>query len=575
MTAPPSPGHLRVLLVGRGSTVELPRWCSATHVPHLEGMEQACAARGFDLCVLPEHTTVPEVARLAQDPDLPAIAVWTTTRSPDREAALLTAGSQGSLNASDADSLACDLLHIASQLATHQRHRARLAHAERALDITLAQRPEAEIDLVTQLPLRASFTAELRRTHHEFPDAAVVCIDLRNFRAINDALGHTAGDELLRLTADRLSAFRPEGSFLARIGSNEFALLLPEPPDDAGLRAVVGALLAQLQAQAHLPGKHVYPTLSVGIARADRGSRRNDLLHDAQAALSESKRHPLDEVVLYTPAHRTGPLSEVSLASELRDAIAANCFALEYQPILCLQTFTIEGFEALLRWNHPQRGTLSPDAFVSFAERSGLIREIGGWVLETAVRDAAQWRLTYPDLANADVNVNLSAYQLPDPTLYDRILHELHLRALPATALHLELTETASMRRIEPYIALLDRLRAAGVGLNLDDFGMGYATLEHLVRLPATALKIDRSFLRAAQPVQRGREVIEAIAQLGRRLGLRVVAEGIETEEQLRYLRAIGLTTGQGYLFSRPVPVASFPSLLHRLHEARRTLASN
>jgi diguanylate cyclase (GGDEF)-like protein len=556
----PDPLHLVVVQDDPRVAVGLPVWCHVAQVADLSKLAEHCAAHLIDLCLLPASVSTDEVTRLSHDPELPPVAVLGDQSSPAREAALLAAGSYGTVSATDPERRESELLRISHQLGLRQTHRARLAHAERALDVLLGHKPEAAVDLITRLPLRTRFTAELVRSPSE---AAVLCFDLRGFQAINDALGHHAGDALLRVIALRLEACRPVGSFLARIGCDEFGLLLPTSPGGASLRTLTDGILRRLTGPTELAHQRIYPRFSVGIASGHDGA--GDLLHAAQAALSQAKRHEADAVVLYSPTHSDSSRSQVQLESELRQALDAGEFTLHYQPIVHLETGTVRSFEALLRWNHPTRGLLAPGTFIAFAERSGLIREIGAWVLKTAVRDAVTWRSRHPELARAAVNVNLSAFELPDPDLFDRVAHVLATEGLPPEALRFELTETAAMSRIEPYLGLLERLRAHGVALQLDDFGMGYATLEHLLRLPISVLKVDRSFLVGTGSQQRSREVMEAIAHLGRRLGLRVVAEGIETEAQLQYLRRIGIGHGQGYWFCRPVPLSAFGALIERL----------
>ena len=430
-------------------------------------------------------------------------------------------------------------------------------------DVTDRRRMQDELahqafhDGLTGLANRALFddrvTHALARTGRTGVDPTVLSLDLDGFKAVNDSLGHPAGDELLRQVAARLlDQVRPADT-VARLGGDEFAVLLEPGPGDtaADHRAVADRLLAALTPPFTVAGRTVRVGVSIGLATADPddGACTGFLLRDADTALYRAKAAGKARVVVFEPGMRAELLLHTQLAADLPGALAAGQLRVVYQPVVDLGTGVLESFEALLRWEHPTLGSVSPAVFVPIAEEDGSIVDIGRWVLEQATTTAAAWR-SGPEPSSVTIAVNLSVRQLEAPGLVDEVADVLARSGLAPEALCLELTETALVDDTDHAARTLGRLRELGVRIAVDDFGTGYSSLTHLRRFPIDVLKIDRSFVGGLHPGATATPIVEGLLELARVMGLDVVAEGVESQHQRDHLTAEGCRYAQGWLFS-------------------------
>ena len=389
----------------------------------------------------------------------------------------------------------------------------------------------------------------LSRARRDRQPVTALFLDLDGFKEINDTLGHAAGDQLLRAVAGRLSATIRESDTLARLGGDEFVVLV----DGAGPELVAQRLLDVLRPAFVLEGRERTPltvTASIGIATASERHTAGDLLRDADVALYQAKAAGKDRSVVFAPAMQAAVRDRLELEMDLRTAVDAHQLRLAYQPIFDLADGRITGVEALLRWDHPERGTIQPDGFVPLLEDTGLIVEVGSWVLEEACRQVAVWRALGHDL---DVAVNVSPRQLESDRLVDDVRRALALADLAPAALVVEITESTIMRDTEGGVRRLAALKALGVRLAVDDFGTGYSSLAHLRRFPVDSLKIDRSFISALADSPEAAALVHTLVDLGKALGLVTLAEGIEDDEQHAFLRDEACDRGQGFLVSRPL----------------------
>ena len=414
---------------------------------------------------------------------------------------------------------------------------------------------EALHDDLTGLPNRALFSDRLqqalnhqkRRSDRQF---AVLFTDLDRFKTVNDSLGHAAGDTLLRLVAQRLEGTLRPTDTIARLGGDEFAILLEDVGTINSARLAAERVVSVLSTPLTVEGYEVFVGASVGIAHSTTGYTSSaEILRDADAALYDAKRRGGGCHQLFEPALHQQASERLALEADLRRSLERRELALHFQPIVTLKTGLVHGFEALVRWDHPRRGRVMPDSFIPLAEETGLIVPIGAWVLMDACRQAQSWT-DHPD---ATISVNISPRQLRDPGFVGLVHAVLAKTGLPAARLVIELTENALMHDPDAAQGMLTELRAMGVGIDIDDFGTGWSSLDHLRRYPVTRLKIDRSFVAGLGTDPNDLEIIRAIVGLARNLGIGVVAEGIETTEQLSSLRMLRCELGQGYLFGRPM----------------------
>jgi len=413
-------------------------------------------------------------------------------------------------------------------------------------------------DSLTGLPNRAMFTellkAEIesssRRNDHMF---AVLFLDLDRFKNINDSLGHTHGDLLLVAFAERLERTLRPVDTLARFGGDEFAILLSGMTDATDAVRVAQRIQDELSQPFVLDKNSAFATASIGIAFSSSGyDRADDILRDADIAMYRAKENGKARYEVFDHGMHARAVLRLQLESDLRQAIENKEFCVYYQPIVCLQTGRLAGFEALVRWNHPRRGLVSPADFIPVAEETGLIVPIGQWVLNEACAHVRQWQLDSPSHRNLSLSVNLSARQVAQPDLLERIKEALETSKLNPHCLKLEITESVVMENAEAAALMFKQLRSLGVQLSIDDFGTGYSSLSYLHRFPLNYLKIDRSFVMRLT-TDNDNAIVRTISTLAHNLGMEVIAEGIETEEQYQQLKKLGCEYGQGYLFSRPV----------------------
>jgi diguanylate cyclase (GGDEF)-like protein len=413
-------------------------------------------------------------------------------------------------------------------------------------------------DSLTGLPNRAMFTellkAEMesskRRNDHLF---AVLFLDLDRFKNINDSLGHTHGDLLLVAFAERLErALRPVDT-LARFGGDEFAILLSGMHDATDAVRVAQRISEELSQPFVLDKNSAFATASIGIALSSSGyDRPEDILRDADTAMYRAKENGKARYEVFDHAMHARAVSRLQLESDLRQAVEQKEFCVYYQPIVSLETGRLAGFEALVRWNHPRRGLVSPADFIPVAEETGLIVPIGGWVLQEACKHVRKCQLAFPSHRSLSLSVNLSARQVAQADLLDRIKEALAISNLSPHHLKLEITESVVMENAEAAALMFKQLRSLGVQLSIDDFGTGYSSLSYLHRFPLNYLKIDRSFV-SRLTTDNDNAIVRTISTLARNLGMEVIAEGIETEEQYQQLKMLGCEYGQGFLFSHPV----------------------
>ncbi|QLC72945.1 EAL domain-containing protein [Pseudomonas sp. LPB0260] len=425
---------------------------------------------------------------------------------------------------------------------------------------------QAAHDPLTALPNRALLQERLgqaiRRSRRAGGRFAVMFLDLDRFKAVNDSLGHAAGDELLKTVAERLGACVREGDTVARISGDEFVLLIENIGDDnTVLDAVANRVAGQLRTPFLLAGQELLVTGSIGVSLyPEHGEEAELLLLNADVAMYSSKANGRNSIHAYQAEMNVGSVARLELNRDLHFALERGQLVLHYQPLVRLATGQIFGVEALLRWQHPSRGLLGPDEFIPLAEENGLILPIGEWVIQAACAQAIAWH--QQGLPLLKMAVNLSALQFQQAELAQRVGATLEASGFPAELLELELTETQLMRNVDLAIAATQALRELGVGLAVDDFGTGYCSLIYLQRFPVSKLKLDRSFVQDALSKPRSAAIARSVISLGRSLGLEVLAEGIETPEQLVFLRAHGCDYGQGYLFSRPLAAAQIARLI-------------
>ena len=421
----------------------------------------------------------------------------------------------------------------------------------------------AHYDALTGLPNRVlcfdRLKVALSATRAEAHRVALLYIDLDGFKQVNDRLGHFTGDVFLRLVADRLRAVVPSVHTVARLGGDEFAVIQISTAHD--VRQESAGLAAQIVEALSLPyviaTHHVITGATVGIAVASKDENDPDaLIRDADLALYQAKSNERGSVQFFEPAMSIRAKQRHTLEADLHRALEAGEFELYYQPQIELASNKVCGFEALLRWNHPARGLVGPFEFIQVAEEIGLIVPIGEWVLRQACMQAARWP------GSIKMAVNLSPVQFKHKGLFQTVLSALSFSGLPPERLELEITESVILLDSEANLALLHQVRMLGVQVSLDDFGTGYSSLSYLRSFPFTKIKIDRSFVRDLDVNPGCLAIVRAVARLACDLGMKTIAEGIETRGQLEQLQSAGCDEGQGFLFSRPVPSREATSLL-------------
>jgi diguanylate cyclase (GGDEF)-like protein/PAS domain S-box-containing protein len=441
-------------------------------------------------------------------------------------------------------------------------------------DITDRKRAEERLmhdafhDALTGLPNRALFIDHLklsiartqRTTNQMF---AVLFLDLDRFKIINDSLGHMIGDQLLVGIARRLETCLRPGDTVARVGGDEFTILLEDLLDEAEAVTVAERVQKELCVPFMLSGREVFTTVSIGIAASSIGYENpEDILRDADTAMYRAKSLGKARHEVFDKAMHAVAMNLLHLETDLRRALDRQEFFIQYQPLVALDDFRLRGFEALVRWQHPERGLISPMDFIPVAEDTGQILAIGQWALHEACRQMRRWQKRYPSDPPLSISVNLSGRQFTQPNLIEQVRDILADTKLDPRSLKLEITESVVMENIDTATEMLRQLRALGVQLSIDDFGTGYSSLSYLHRFPIDTLKIDRSFVMQMVDNNENIEIVRTIVMLAQNLGMDVVAEGVETKEQLALLRKLGCENGQGYFFSRPVSVGGAEKII-------------
>jgi diguanylate cyclase (GGDEF)-like protein len=433
-------------------------------------------------------------------------------------------------------------------------------------DITGRRRAEAQIahlahhDALTNLPNRTLFRKRLEEAlarARRGEGFALLCLDLDRFKEVNDTLGHPVGDALLRAVTKRLQAHVRETDTVARLGGDEFAIVQVSADQPRDAAAFAQRLVEAIGRPYEVEGHHIVVGASVGIALGPGdGANPDELLKNADLALYRAKADGRAAWRLFLREMDARVQARRLLEMDLRRALAGSELELHYQPLVHLRLRRPTGLEALIRWRHPERGLVPPADFIPLAEEIGLIVPIGEWIMQRACTEAATW------LGAPKVAVNVSAAQFRrGSALVETVAHALRASGLPPARLEIEITETAMLHDTEETFAALHRIRQMGVSIALDDFGTGFSSLSYLRRFPFNRVKIDRSFVEDLRRND-GAALVRAVVGLCRDLGMAITAEGVETEEQLKWLAAEGVTDAQGYLFSQPVPAAMVPTVL-------------
>ena len=440
-------------------------------------------------------------------------------------------------------------------------------------DVTQKRTAETELaiqtfrDRLTSLPNRTLFmerlTQAILRTERRKLATAVLFIDLDRFKVVNDSLGHDAGDHLLMYLAKRLrGCLRPEDT-VARLGGDEFVVLFEDLASvNDGLR-VAERISESMKMPFPVNGQDIFTTCSMGLALCSLADTPpSELIRDAEVAMYRAKAKGEGSIEIFDPSMNAQALARFQMESELRRALERNEFVLFYQPLISLRTGLIEGWEALVRWQHPERGMVPPLNFISLAEETGLIVPIGKWVLEEAMRQASIWHDRFPSDPPRLMNVNISGRQFQQKELVTTVTEALDASHFQPACLKLEITESVMMKDPLASLEAMKVFRGLDIHLVIDDFGTGYSSLSYLKRFPVDTLKVDKSFVDGLGKDAESTAIVGAVISLAKSLGMRVTAEGIETGEQLDHLRLLNCDQGQGYLFSKPLPAAQAEELL-------------
>ncbi len=441
-------------------------------------------------------------------------------------------------------------------------------------DITQRKQVEEQLihdalhDALTDLPNRTLFMKRVelavqKAKHCKDYLFAVLFIDLDRFKLINDSLGHTVGDRLLVAIADILKQCLRPTDTIARLGGDEFTILLDGLKDISDATSIASRLQAKLKSPFQIESHTVFTSASIGIVPSSTGyEQAADLLRDVDLAMYRAKEQGKARYAIFDSVMYEQTLERLKLESDLRLALERQEFCLHYQPIISLQTGKLTGFEALVRWQHPQQGFISPTKFIPIAEDTGLIVLLGEWVLREACRQMHAWQTEFPNLAALNISVNLAGLQIREPFLINQITRILAETGLSGSSLKLEITESMLMENVQETIDTLLQIRAMNIQLSIDDFGTGYSSLSYLHRFPVNTLKIDRSFVSRINSNNENFEIVGAIITLAHALGMDVTAEGVETANQFTQLRKLRCESAQGYFFSKPLNCASVAAML-------------
>ena len=430
---------------------------------------------------------------------------------------------------------------------------------------------QANFDELTGLPNRSLMEGRLTQLMataiRSNTKVAVLFLDLDNFKEVNDTLGHDVGDLLLKECASRITHCLREEDVVSRFGGDEFIILVGNIDDNSGLDAVIDKLLNVISAPYTLQRKVVHTSVSIGVSMfPDDAMAVSDLVKNADQAMYSAKSQGKNNCQFYSEDMQSMALKRLSIKTDLRAAIEEGQFYLEYQPIHDLTSERCQKVEALIRWMHPKKGLIRPDEFIPIAEESGVIIDISNWVFNEVVNDAKRWRNKFDSELQISINTSPSHYFSSQPNIMDW-LNVLLDKGLAANAIVLEITENLLMDANNTVSKKLFQFRQAGVAIALDDFGTGYSSISYLKKFPTDIIKIDRSFVHSMTEVSNDKVLCEAIIVMAKKLGIKVVAEGIETKEQLLILKSMGCDYGQGYLFSKPLSKANFESYLERYNK--------
>ena len=435
-------------------------------------------------------------------------------------------------------------------------------------DLEERLRREAQFDALTALPNRGYATDLLRRAiarskRNKEQLFAVLFLDCDRFKVVNDSLGHHAGDALLRLVAGRLNACVRPGDVVARLGGDEFVVILEGVHDELEAISVVERIQHSLTQPFYVDGRELFMSVSVGIAMNQEGiDRPEDYLRDADLAMYRAKTRGRARHEIFRPDMRTGAVLQMSLENDLRHAMQREELRVQYQPIWSLISGRITGFEALVRWNHPQHGPMPPNDFIPIAEATGLILPLGEWVMRKAAETLVRWNTTIAADAPVWMSVNVAARQLTHPGLVESVQRILDETRVGADRFKLEITESMIMADAVTAVEVLEQLKALGIHLLMDDFGTGHASLSYLHRLPISTIKIDRYFVGRIDSNSECLEIVRTILNLSRGLNMDVVAEGVENVAQREVLQSLGCEFVQGYLLSVPLDAEDAERLL-------------
>lgn len=444
-------------------------------------------------------------------------------------------------------------------------------------DITDRKRAEEQLmhdalhDSLTGLPNRALFMDRLnlafqRAKRHFDTRFAVLYLDFDRFKLINDTLGHICGDQLLIKVSRRIEEALRASDTIARLGGDEFALLIEDVKNDAEAVDVVARIQQELTNPFDINGHEIFITTSIGIAYWSRDYDDPELLlRDADTALYQAKRNGRARHEIFNPTMRERASRLLQLETDLRRAVERSEFCLHYQPVVDLINFRLRGFEALVRWNHPTYGLIQPGEFIPLAEETNLILQLGEWVLIEACRQLHEWQTRFEKCADLWVSVNVSGKQFMQANFVAQVKSALRATSVAPNCLKLEITESAMMENVDFAVKTLKQIKEFGVKLSVDDFGTGYSSLSYLHRLPLDSLKIDRSFVKNLNEGDENMEIVKTIIMLAQALKLNVVAEGIETFDQIFHLQTLSCGLGQGYYFAKPLDAKTFEGLLGEL----------
>ncbi len=463
--------------------------------------------------------------------------------------------------------LAEELDHVYSNLEQRVADRTAILRRTQA-ELVQLTRTDALTGLANRTLLNERIREAMEASADDGKAPAVLVLDLDSFKAINDILGHSAGDAVLVEIASRLRSAVRSTDTVARLGGDEFAIVITEATEEEILH-IAHRISERLQDSVHVGTETVWAMASIGVCIGTPGYLAGALMRDADIAMYQAKARGRNNVQLFHPDMLHAVRERSRITAELRNAVTGRELALRYQPVVELASGRVTGLEALLRWHHPRRGMIMPDSFIPIAEETGLILELGRWVLHEGIAQVRRWNDTAPDLTDFRLHLNLSAAELLRGDLLEDIKDTLGRHRVDPCRLVLEITETVLMSRGTAEEQVLGRLRELGVGLQIDDFGTGYSSISYLRFLPADTVKVDHSLIQDMGTDPQQQEFVAAILQLISAAGLKAIVEGIETAEQAAQLQAMGCRYGQGYYYGHPEPAAKVLDRIRSLRQCR------